>query len=107
MKKIKDLIKDTLRTVRVSTGLGFVDLLQLMFIYLKLTNQIDWNWGLVLLPFIIAFALCTLGLIAIFVILARVAKHEKQEVEQSLFEEEEEKEEGEVWHNEDSANITR
>lgn len=31
--------------------LGFFGLLQIVFITLKLTDYIDWSWGLVLLPF--------------------------------------------------------
>jgi len=31
----------------------FIDWLQLMFIYLKLTNQINWNWIFVILPFVV------------------------------------------------------
>jgi len=33
--------------------LSFMNLLSLMFIYLKLTDQIDWNWFFVLIPEII------------------------------------------------------
>jgi hypothetical protein len=29
-----------------TVGLGFVDALTLLFIALKLTGQIDWNWNL-------------------------------------------------------------
>jgi hypothetical protein len=32
----------------------FVDLLTLLFIYLKLTHQIDWNWALVVSPIVLA-----------------------------------------------------
>lgn len=31
--------------------------LQIVLITLKITNQIDWSWWLVLMPFIISFAL--------------------------------------------------
>lgn len=33
-----------------TVGLGFVDALTLLFIALKLTGQIDWNWIWVLSP---------------------------------------------------------
>ena len=33
-----------------AVGLGFVDALTLLFIALKLTGQIDWNWIWVLSP---------------------------------------------------------
>ena len=29
---------------------NFIFLLQVLFIWMKLTNQIDWNWILVLIP---------------------------------------------------------
>ena len=34
-----------------SDGIGFIGLLQLLFIALKLTGHIAWNWFYVLLPF--------------------------------------------------------
>lgn len=33
---------------------NFVDVLTLMFIYLKLTKQIDWSWWVVISPMIIS-----------------------------------------------------
>lgn len=33
-----------------SSGIGFLSLLGILFIGLKLTNYIDWSWWLVLLP---------------------------------------------------------
>lgn len=33
-----------------TNGVGFLQILALMFIYLKLTNQIDWGWFMVLAP---------------------------------------------------------
>ena len=36
-------------------GVGFMSLLQIMFIGLKLGNVIDWSWWLVFSPFISAF----------------------------------------------------
>lgn len=38
------------------------DILTLMFIYLQLTNQIDWSWWQVLLPFIFEVILWPIGL---------------------------------------------
>jgi len=32
-------------------GANFADMLTILFIYLKMTGQIDWSWWLVLLPF--------------------------------------------------------
>lgn len=36
-----------------SGGIGFIGLLQVLFIALKLLGVIDWNWFFVLLPLII------------------------------------------------------
>ena len=46
--------------VAVGSGLGFVDLLQIVFIVLKLCGVIDWHWALVLLPIIIEVGLLVL-----------------------------------------------
>lgn len=40
-----------------------IDLLQLMFIYLKLTSQIDWAWWQVLLPLIISGIIVLISLV--------------------------------------------
>ena len=46
--------------VAVGSSLGFVDLLQIVFIVLKLCGVIDWHWALVLLPIIIEVGLAVL-----------------------------------------------
>ena len=46
--------------VAVGSSLGFVDLLQIVFIVLKLCGVIDWHWALVLLPIIIEAGLLVL-----------------------------------------------
>lgn len=46
--------------VAIGGGLGFVDLLQIVFIVLKLCGVIDWHWALVLLPIIIEAGLLVL-----------------------------------------------
>ena len=46
--------------VAVGSSLGFVDLLQIVFIVLKLCGAIDWHWALVLLPIIIEVGLLVL-----------------------------------------------
>ena len=46
--------------VAVGSGLGFIDLLQIAFIVLKLCGVIDWHWALVLLPIIIEVGLLVL-----------------------------------------------
>ena len=46
--------------VAVGSSLGFIDLLQIVFIVLKLCGVIDWHWALVLLPIIIEVGLAVL-----------------------------------------------
>ena len=46
--------------VAVGSSLSFVDLLQIVFIVLKLCGVIDWHWALVLLPIIIEVGLLVL-----------------------------------------------
>ena len=56
-----------------SGGAGFVGLLTIAFIVLKLTNYIDWDWVWVLSPIWISLLLAILTvlvLVIIFVILA-------------------------------------
>jgi hypothetical protein len=55
-----------------STGIGFVGLLQLIFITLKLTGFIDWSWFWVLSPLIFSWSLAIL-IILIGVVIAIVA----------------------------------
>lgn len=37
--------------------MSFITLLQVVFITLKITDQIDWSWWIVLLPFIVSFVI--------------------------------------------------
>ena len=37
--------------------MSFLGLLQVVFITLKITGQIDWSWWLVLIPFIVSFVI--------------------------------------------------
>jgi hypothetical protein len=50
-----------------TVGLGFVDALTLLFIALKLTGQIDWNWIWVLSPIWISISF--LAVLAIVILL--------------------------------------
>ena len=50
-----------------TVGLGFVDALTLLFITLKLTCQIDWNWIWVLSPIWISISF--LAVLAIVILL--------------------------------------
>ena len=61
---------------RSSSGVGFVGLLQIAFIVLKLTHVIDWKWWIVLLPVIIE-GVVILVLLA-FVIANKVDERRKE-----------------------------
>ena len=50
-----------------TVGLGFVDALTLLFIALKLTGQIDWNWIWVLSPIWISVSF--LAVLAVVILL--------------------------------------
>ena len=47
-------------------GLGFTDLLLIVFIVLKLTNVINWSWWWVLSPLWIPYALVLLVVLLLF-----------------------------------------
>ena len=51
-----------------TVGLGFVDALTLLFITLKLTCQIDWNWIWVLSPIWISISFLAVLIIVILLI---------------------------------------
>ena len=51
-----------------TVGLGFVDALTLLFIALKLTGQIDWNWFWVLSPIWISISFLAVLAVAILLI---------------------------------------
>ena len=50
-------------------GTGVLDVLQIIFIVLKLTGLIDWSWWAVFSPLFIS-----LGLVAIIVIISAIAR---------------------------------
>lgn len=52
-----------------SGGIGFVGLLQILFIGLKLTGHINWSWWWVMSPFIISSSLIAVTLIMVFGVL--------------------------------------
>lgn len=53
---------------RSSGGIGFVGLLTILFIGLKLTGYITWSWWWVLSPLWIPFVLAVLFLLTILVL---------------------------------------
>ena len=53
-----------------SGGIGFVGLLTIVFITLKLTGVITWSWWLVFLPMIISFGLWLIIMLGVLIYLA-------------------------------------
>lgn len=53
-----------------SGGIGFVGLLTIVFITLKLTGVIAWSWWLVFLPMIISFGLWLIIVLGVLIYLA-------------------------------------
>lgn len=61
-------MKDNNNGTAVTGGVGFVGLLQLVFIVLKLCKVITWSWWAVLLPTIISTGLVVVAILAIILI---------------------------------------
>ena len=51
-----------------SGGTGFLGLLQIVFIILKLCNVIDWSWMAVLIPTWISIGIVVIMIIILFII---------------------------------------
>ena len=49
----RDPVERYLKALRVGRSPGFLSILGLLFVTLKLTGQIDWSWLWVLTPFLI------------------------------------------------------
>ena len=56
-----------------NSGIGFGGLLTILFIGLKLTNNIDWSWWWVLSPLWIGFGLLMI-IIVIYVLILMITK---------------------------------
>lgn len=56
-----------------STGIGFCEVLGIVFIVLKLVGVIDWSWWLVLLPIYAPLAIFLLG--AVIVVICATIKY--------------------------------
>jgi hypothetical protein len=52
---------------RVDVGLGFFQILILMFIFLKLVGVINWSWFLIISPMLVPLFFFSLMLIAVLV----------------------------------------
>lgn len=57
------------KTIVNNTGIGFIGLLQIALIVLKLCKVINWSWWLVCLPAIISAGLIILVYLVIIIIL--------------------------------------
>lgn len=57
-------MKNTQGSSSSSSGIGFVGLLQILFIALKLTNYIDWSWWWVMSPAIVSTSIVFLIIFA-------------------------------------------
>ena len=55
----------------VTGGVGFIGLLQILYIALKLTHVIDWRWSLVLSPMWIETVLLIIIMVAAMVYIKR------------------------------------
>ena len=61
-------MNDNNSNIRVNSGIGFVDVLQIVFIVLKLCGVIKWSWVWVLAPLWISLSLVALILIIFLII---------------------------------------
>lgn len=64
------------KTTSQSGGIGFVGLLTILFIALKLTNHIDWSWTWVLSPLWISASIVA-ALLTVIVVLAILKERQK------------------------------
>jgi membrane protein YdbS with pleckstrin-like domain len=62
-------MRENNKSVQTSNGIGFSGLLTVLFIGLKLTNNIDWSWWWVLSPLWITAGLVIFILLIVFIIL--------------------------------------
>ena len=66
------------KTTARNSGIGFVGLLQIVFIVLRLTGYIEWQWWIVLLPSIISgvFYVAVIVLALVLAVIIAVAENE-------------------------------
>lgn len=57
-----------METAKSSNGIGFIGLLQIVFIVLKLCKIIEWSWWEVMLPFEICALIFILAIVSLFFI---------------------------------------
>lgn len=68
-----------------SGGIGFIGLLQIAFIVLKLCKVISWSWWVVMLPAIISVGLTVLVLLIALIIAVIRGIHEARHPYKELF----------------------
>jgi Flp pilus assembly protein TadB len=61
-----------------SSGIGFIGLLTIAFIILKLCNVVQWSWWWVLSPIWIPVALVLTILLTIFLVLSKHNKNQRK-----------------------------
>lgn len=61
-----------------SSGIGFIGLLTIAFIILKLCNVVQWSWWWVLSPIWILVALVLTILLTIFLVLSKHNKNQRK-----------------------------
>ena len=68
--------KDESTNISTNGGIGFLGALTILFIALKLTHVIDWNWWWVLSPIWIPIvaALGVIAIVAIVILIVKVIK---------------------------------
>ena len=74
-------INDTSSTTKV--GLGFSEVLTLIFVVLKLTHVIDWKWVWVLSPVWVSLGLWLL-VVCVFLVGGAVVRHRKRRIQQKV-----------------------
>lgn len=75
-KSIKNYKHINMKQSNQSSGIGFVSLLALSFIVLKLCSIITWTWWVVLLPLEIPFAICIICAL-IMILCVRYQDHKR------------------------------
>lgn len=71
-------MKNNENNVNVSSGIGFIEALQIVFIVLKLVKVINWNWVWVLSPTWIPLLITIICLLIVRIIYKIEGRNEKK-----------------------------
>lgn len=85
IKKSENLFENTF------SNFGHLKMLGLLFITLKLTHVIDWNWCFVLLPYVLSIIWSIIAAYTIVVVFAVMAKMDVDKKEEKIKENEQPK----------------